>query len=75
VSDKPPPPIDPAAMRSALVSLRVAVDDLDFVTEDLLKPARRRFWGHLTHTEKHAEALGSIGHGDPSGNGGAGPTH
>lgn len=98
-SDKPPPPaINLDDLRAALVSLRVAWDDADFVIEDLLRPHRQRFWGWATHAEKHAEAKGSIlqawrflmkaigeevppdddsgdDHGDPSGNGGAGPTH
>lgn len=91
--------LDLAALRSALVHVRVAFDDFDFVLEDVMRPRTSRVWGYVTHAEKAEEAKAGVvqglafaldmlgpepeepppddgdDRGDPSGNGGAGPTH
>jgi len=74
-------------MRRALLDARVAAADA--LVTDMLRPPRRRELGPVLHHQNYGEARGkltaaigylmrlaSIGeNGDPSGNGGAGPTH
>ncbi len=86
---QPKKKIDREKMRRALIDLRVCIDDADAVTEDMLRPPRRRELGPVTHRKNYGEARkaivqahayamrlvdGGSEHGDPSGNGGAGPT-
>lgn len=82
---------DREAVRRWVEDMRVVVDDLDAVVVDMLAPARKRQLGHVAHAEKAREARTVIvellayavppdgddgdDHGDPAGNGGAGPTH
>lgn len=57
---RPPPAIDVTVLRGVIDYLYQEVDDLNFVTEDLLRPERERHWGHLTHVEKREEAHRAI---------------
>ena len=50
---------DPAAVRHWLVNMRVAVDDMHAVTEDMLRPKRKRRLGHVQHCDLYHEAHGS----------------
>src|SRR5512140_1218188 len=52
--------MDRADMRRALVDLRVAVDDADSVTEDMLRAPRRRELGPVLHRRNYSEARGKI---------------
>ena len=52
--------IDPAKMRRALVDLRVAVDDADAVTADVLRRPRRRELGPALHRRNYREARDKI---------------
>lgn len=51
---------DPEAVRRWVIDFRVVVDDLDTVIADMLRPARRRELGHVTHVEKCREARQAI---------------
>jgi hypothetical protein len=76
-------------LRRALVDLRVAFDDADAVTQDQMRPLRKREFGPVLAAHNYGDArsrvlaahaylmrLVSVGEpGDPSGNGGAGPVH
>lgn len=78
-------------MRSAILSLVEGWRDADAVTADMLRPPRERELGPALHARNYGEARGKIvaslaylsslarddggEHGDPSGNGGAGPVH
>jgi len=76
-------------LRRALLDARVAADDIDALVIDMLRPIGRQELGRVLHRQNYGEARGkltaaigylmrlaSIGeNGDPSGNGGAGPTH
>lgn len=81
---------DRGAVRRWVVDLRVVADDLDAIVTDMLRPMRRRELGHRSHRAKCRDARKAIvellayaippgddggERGDPSGNGGAGPTH
>jgi hypothetical protein len=79
---------DPAEVRAWAVDLRVAVDDADAIIRDMLRPLRRRELGARMYRDNYADARQRIvaliaaalpdegpDHGDPSGNGGAGPAH
>ena len=82
---------DPAAVRAWLVDLRVAIDDGDAVTRDVLRPLGKRELGRILHRRNYREARERIASlldyatppspdgepepGDPAGGGGAGPTH
>ncbi|MFT3774830.1 MAG: hypothetical protein QM820_56500 [Minicystis sp.] len=52
-------PQDPA-VRAWLVSLNVALDDIDAVTRDLLRPLRQRELGHLKHLELYDDGWSKI---------------
>lgn len=77
-------------LRRALVDLRVAFDDADAVTEDMLRAPSKRSLGPVLHASHYAEARGKVlqAHAylmrlvsnggepsDPAGSGGAGPVH
>ncbi len=47
-------------MRRVLLDLRVAVDDADAVTEDMLRAPRRRELGPVLHRKNYGEARGKI---------------
>ncbi len=82
---------DPAAVRTWLVDLRVAIDDGDAVTRDVLRPLGKRELGRILHQQNYREARerivsllnyatppapdGEPEPSDPAGVGGAGPTH
>lgn len=51
---------DPALLRRALIDLRVAYDDGDAITTDLLKPLRERELGHLQHTRLYTESRDKV---------------
>ncbi len=51
---------DVAAVRAWLVDVRVAVDDAAGVTEDVLRPARKRDLGHVEHRRIFREAREKI---------------
>jgi hypothetical protein len=51
---------DPAAVRRWLLDLRVAVDDAGAVTEDALRPLRRRDLGHVKHRQLYRDAREKI---------------
>jgi len=76
--------------RSALRALCLAADDVHAIVRDQQRPLRRRELGPVLARENYRDArariTGAIAallkivssggeHGDPSGNGGAGPTH
>jgi hypothetical protein len=82
--------MDRDMMRRALVDLRVAFDDGDAITEDMLRAPRKRDLGPALHRANYTEARSKLlaahaaamrllasddggEHGDPSGNGSAGP--
>lgn len=82
--------IAPDDMRRILIALRVDCDDADSVAADMLRAPRKRQLGPVLHRKNYSEArekiVKSIAYllrateeepepGDPSGNGGAGPTH
>ena len=80
---------DPIAVSRWLAGLRLSFNDADAAALDMLRPARARELGPALHREKYEGARAQIlqaldyaaapepddGHGDPSGNGGAGPVH
>jgi hypothetical protein len=82
---------DPAAVRAWLVDLRVAIDDGDAVTRDMLRPLGKRELGRVLHGHNYREARerivtllnyatlpapdGEPEPSDPAGVGGAGLTH
>jgi len=79
--------MDRDTMRRALLDLRVAVDDADAVTRDMLKAPRERELGPVLHGANYSEARSKIAAGfaflmvsvesepsDPAGSGGAGPS-
>ena len=51
---------DPAAVRSFIVDLRVAVDDADAITRDALRPLGRRELGRVLHRKNYGEARARI---------------
>ena len=51
---------DPAAVRRFIVDLRVAFDDAAGVTEDVLRPLRKRDLGHVEHRRLFTEAKKTI---------------
>jgi len=53
-------PIDRIEMRRALVDLRVAVDDAEAITDDMLRHPRRRELGPALHRKNHREARDKI---------------
>jgi hypothetical protein len=65
---------DPVAVRAWIVDLRVAFDDAAGVTQDVLRPERRRSLGHVEHRRLYREAAQKIAHlldyADPPGGGG-----
>lgn len=83
--------LDRATLRAALVNLRVGFDDADAITEDMLRPPRKRELGPALHADNYRDVKRKIyaildkllaatadddgEPGDPAGNGGAGPTH
>ncbi len=80
--------MDRDTLRRALVDLRVAVDDADAVTRDMLRSPRERELGPVLHRDNYSEARAKIAAGfaflmasvepeptDPAGSGGAGPAH
>ena len=80
---------DGAEVRAWAIDLRVAVDDADAIIRDALRAPRRRELGPALHAKNYADARERIvalidaampadqgpDHGDPAGNGGAGPAH
>ena len=82
---------DPDEVRRVILDLRVAADDIDGIVVDMLAPTRLRSLGPVLHRRHYADARSTLvqllefalppddgeggDHGDPSGNGGAGPTH
>lgn len=52
--------MDRETMRRVLVDLRVAVDDADAITEDMLRPARRRELGPVLHATNYREARARV---------------
>ena len=52
--------MDREQMRRALQDLRVAVDDADAVTRDMLRPPRERELGPVLHHANYTEAHGKI---------------
>lgn len=80
---------DPIAVSRWLAGLRLAWNDADAVTRDMLRPERRRELGQRLHAENYGEARKAIvaaleyatapepdpEPSDPAGAGGAGPVH
>ncbi len=83
---------NPIAVSAWLGALRVTLNDLDTVSQDMLRPPRERDLGPRLHAENYRAAWKQVVQaieyatapepdpedgepGDPSGNGGAGPTH
>ena len=52
--------VDPAMLRQALLDLRVACDDGDAVTTDLLRPLRERELGHVQHVRLYGESRDKV---------------
>ncbi len=79
---------NPAAVTRWLGELVATWKDVDAVTQDMLRPARRRELGHCEHERRYREAAAKLAellaravspiseeedeHGDPAGMGGAG---
>ena len=65
---------DGEAVRAWVVELRVAFDDAAGVTEDVLRPVRRRDLGHREHrrlfTEAKQKIAALLNYADPPGGGG-----
>jgi hypothetical protein len=51
---------DPAALRAWIVALRVAFDDAAGVTQDVLRPERKRSLGSVEHRRLFKEAKTTI---------------
>jgi hypothetical protein len=51
---------DPAAVRTWLAHLRVALADANAVSEDLLRPWRERDLGHVQHRRLFEDARSTI---------------
>lgn len=77
---------DRADVRRFIGDLRTACEDIDAIVMDLLRPPSKRELGPALARDNYAEAFGKVGQllayatpdpepGDPSGNGGAGPSH
>jgi hypothetical protein len=80
--------MDREIIRRALLDLRVAVDDADAVTRDMLRSPRERELGPVLHRDNYSEARAKIAAGfaflltcvepestDPAGSGGAGSAY
>jgi hypothetical protein len=55
-------PSDPELVRRLLVDIRVAFDDADAVTSDLLRKKRRRALGHVQHKKLYRDARQKLIH-------------
>lgn len=55
-----PHDLDRALIRRALGDLRVAVDDVDAVAEDMLRPPRERDLGPVLHAANYRAARGKV---------------
>ncbi len=83
--------IDRDELRRVILSLTEGWRDADAVAADMLRPLRKRELGPVLAAQNYGEARGKVisalaylaslarddggERGDPSGNGGAGPTH
>ncbi len=52
--------MDPADLRRSLVDLRIAFEDADAVTRDMLRPPRLRELGPALHSRQYREAYEKI---------------
>jgi hypothetical protein len=56
----PTEPVDPALLRRALLDLRVAYDDGDAITTDMLRPRRERELGPAQHARIYQESRDKV---------------
>ncbi|MFT3774371.1 MAG: hypothetical protein QM820_54120 [Minicystis sp.] len=56
------PPFDPSdpKLHGWLVSLNVALDDIDAISRDMLRPLRRRELGPAKHREMYEDGWGKV---------------
>lgn len=52
--------IDRAVLRRVLLDLRVAADDADSITVDMMRSPRRRRLGPMLHRSQYREARGKV---------------